>query len=129
MNIYMLKREMLREQHGKCAFCGKILHDSVMSDLSHILPQRKWILKKYGEDIVHHPLNMKVTCHTDACNNGVQMSPNKTKLVEAHVEVIVQAILHTESRGDVEAVKKLGINVKTEEMTHEEIMQQVFDRR
>ena len=76
----------------KCAHCGKILSDNVMTDLAHILPQRKWILKKYGSEIIHHKLNMKVTCHNDNCNSGVQMSPNKTMLVNAHVEKIKEAI-------------------------------------
>ncbi len=92
MNLYRMKADKLREQHGKCAFCGKILSDNIPCDLAHIIPQRKWILKKYGYEIIHHPLNMKVTCHNDCCNSGVQLSPNKTMIVEAHIAMIKQAI-------------------------------------
>lgn len=92
MNIYMIKREILREQRAKCATCGKLITDQTPCDLSHILPQRRWVIKKYGVEIVHHKLNMKVTCHNDICNSSVQMSPNKTELVEAHVAMIQAAI-------------------------------------
>lgn len=92
MNIYIMKRDMLRSQRGRCAFCDSILDDSTPCDLAHIMPQRKWILKKYGAEIIHHPLNMKVTCHNDVCNSGVQISPNKTVLVKAHIDKIRQAI-------------------------------------
>jgi hypothetical protein len=92
MNIYRIKQEILRSQKGKCAYCGKILDDSTPCDLAHVLPQRKWILNKYGAEIVHHILNMKVTCHNDICNSGVQMSPNKTELVNEHIQKIKDAI-------------------------------------
>jgi hypothetical protein len=35
---------------------------------------------------------MKLTHPTDICNSGVQMSPNKTALVEKHIEMIREAI-------------------------------------
>jgi hypothetical protein len=92
MNIYAIKREILISQKGRCAKCGAILNDGTICDLAHILPQRKWLINKYGKDIIHHPLNMKVTCHNDNCNSGVQMSPNKTALVEKHIEMIKEAI-------------------------------------
>ncbi len=93
MNIYMLKREMLRKQKGRCAYCGKQITNNVPCDLAHLIPQRQWCKKKWGEDIIHHHLNMKVTCHNDICNSGIQLNVNKTKLIDEHVEAIKQEIL------------------------------------
>ncbi len=83
-----IKKTIWLEQSKKCAYCGKLISESDVCDLAHIIPQRKWCLAKWGEEIIHHRLNMKVTCHNDNCNSGVQMSPNKTALVEKHVQMI-----------------------------------------
>ncbi len=88
----MTKYEMWLSQDKKCAHCGKNIEETELCDQAHILPQREWIKKKYGEEIVHHYLNMKVTCHNDNCNSGVQMSPNKTKLVKKHAAMIQRVI-------------------------------------
>jgi 5-methylcytosine-specific restriction endonuclease McrA len=89
--IYALKRNKLVEQKFKCAYCGNQFKLSDKMELAHILPQRKYLIKKYGEEIIHHELNMKLT-HAGECNSGIQMSPNKIKLVEAHVAMIKEAI-------------------------------------
>jgi hypothetical protein len=98
-----LKSEKYLEQNGICPACGKALPAASLCNLSHILPQRGWIKRLYGEEIIHHPLNMKLT-HPGDCNAAVQMSPNKTALVDAHVKAIKAQI-------------------------HEDAMQQVWDRR
>jgi hypothetical protein len=90
-----LKSKKYKEQGGLCGDpkCLEPLPAASLCQLAHILPQRGWIKEKYGEDIVHHELNMKLTHPCDNCNSGVQMSPNKTRLVEIHVEAIRQAIV------------------------------------
>jgi 5-methylcytosine-specific restriction endonuclease McrA len=92
MTIDELKDKKYLEQNRKCAYCGKLLLGARCSQLGHVLPQRKWIITKYGEEIIHHELNMKLVHACDRCNSGVQMSPNKTELVEAHVKIIKEAI-------------------------------------
>lgn len=98
MNFYDQERikEILQyklvEQHGKCAACGKYFKYGEKIELAHILPQRKWIIKKYGAEIIHHTMNMKAT-HAGSCNSDVQMSPNKTEAVEAHVKAIKQELM------------------------------------
>jgi hypothetical protein len=87
-----LKSQKYIEQNGLYAHCKKPLPQSSLCQLAHILPQRKWIKEKYGEDLIQHELNMKLTHPTDICNSGVQMSPNKTALVEKHIEMIKEAI-------------------------------------
>ena len=87
-----LKSKKYLEQEGLCAGCQKTLPQSSLCQLAHILPQRKWVKEKYGEEIVHHELNMKLTHPCEDCNSAVQMSPNKTVLVNAHVEMIQEEI-------------------------------------
>lgn len=89
--IMELKEKKYIQQDGQCAACGKVFMFGEAQELSHILPQRLWIIKKYGEQYIHHDLNMKLT-HSGDCNSAVQMSPNKTELVEAHIEAIRKEI-------------------------------------
>lgn len=91
IKIQELKYLKYIEQGGNCAFCGEPFLSYEYGELAHILPQRNWILKKYGKEIIHHKLNLKLT-HPGRCNSGVQMSPNKTRLVAAHVAMIKAAI-------------------------------------
>ena len=90
--IEALKNKKFLEQNGNCAFCGRPLESAQSSDLSHHIPQRKWCIKKWGKEIIHNELNMSLTHHSDICNSGVQISPNKTAIVEKHVENIRAAI-------------------------------------
>jgi len=90
--IKEIRENKLVEQNGKCAACGKYFKYGDKIELAHILPQRKWIIEKYGSDVIHHPMNMKAT-HSGDCNSDVQMSPNHTELVEAHVKAIIERIL------------------------------------
>lgn len=82
-----IRETKLIEQKMCCAGCGREFQRGDSVELAHILPQRKWLIGKYGAEIIHHPMNLKAT-HTGDCNSEVQMSPNKTDLVAAHVESI-----------------------------------------
>jgi hypothetical protein len=83
-----MKTKKYREQDGICAGCGGAIGKDEATHLAHILPQRKWVKKKYGEEIVYHELAMKLTHANQNCNAAVQMSPNKTELVNELVEQI-----------------------------------------
>lgn len=89
--ILATKHRKFVDQGGRCAFCGELFKVSDVMELAHVIPQRKYLIKLYGEDIIHHELNMKLT-HTGRCNSGVQISPNKTKVVEELVSNIRKAI-------------------------------------
>ena len=89
--IQMLKARKLVEQNIRCAACGKVFKIGDKMELSHIIPQRKYLIKLYGKEIIHHELNMKL-CHAGACNSAVQISPNKTELVNQHIQMIKDAI-------------------------------------
>ncbi len=89
--IQEIKLQKLKEQNFICPGCGKTFVLGDIIELAHILPQRKWIVKQYGKDIIHHPMNMKAT-HPGRCNDAVQMSPNKSELVMKHVQAIEDQI-------------------------------------
>lgn len=60
------------EQRGKCAVCGKLLTTEMQ--LAHKIPQRKWCLREWGAEVIHHPRNMALVCSLE-CNARVQMNP------------------------------------------------------
>ncbi|MBW1853127.1 MAG: hypothetical protein JRJ00_00340 [Deltaproteobacteria bacterium] len=82
-----MKTKKYREQDGICAGCGQAFKEGDIKELSHIIPQRLWLRRKYGDDVIYHPLNMKLT-HTGDCNPAVQISPNKTGIVNYLIEQI-----------------------------------------
>lgn len=73
--IYNLKNQKFLEQHGICPACKKEFKSSDKLELAHIVPQRKWCLKRFGKEVIHHPLNMKLT-HSGNCNAKVQINPD-----------------------------------------------------
>lgn len=89
--IQELKEKKMISQRGVCAGCGKEFRIGDTLELAHRIPQRKYLIKLYGKDILHHELNMELT-HSGYCNSAVQLSPNKTMLVETLVEKIRETI-------------------------------------
>ena len=92
--INEIKEKKFFEQGGRCGCigCKAYLRDPYFTHLSHRIPQRKWALKKWGEEIIHHELNMILTCPNDRCNSAVQISPHKTELVNEHIARIKEAL-------------------------------------
>lgn len=62
---------------GKCERCGKQLNKGI-PQLAHIIPQKKWALARYGDDVVHHYNNMKITC-SQKCNSSYSLGNNTYK--------------------------------------------------
>ena len=56
-----LKYEMYSKAKGKCFYCNKQL-TIYESQLAHKIPKHKKYLKLYGKEIIHHPLNMEISC-------------------------------------------------------------------
>lgn len=44
------------------------------TQLAHLIPQRKHLIKKYGKEVIHHPSNMKLACGLDH-NAKLQLHP------------------------------------------------------
>ncbi len=88
LKIMEMKEKKYYEQGAICAGCGKLIGRNEPTHLSHVLPQRKWVKQLYGEEVVYHELAMKLTHADQTCNAAVQISPNKTQLVNELVEKI-----------------------------------------
>jgi 5-methylcytosine-specific restriction endonuclease McrA len=67
------KQRIYIEQHGRCASCGKPVKYSE-AEAAHVIPKHKWLIKKYGKDVIHHRLNLRIT-HQGACNDKVMIMP------------------------------------------------------
>jgi hypothetical protein len=82
-------------QHGKCDHCHKDIPSSKIyeSHLAHRIPKSKANLKKYGKDIIHHPLNIPLVCgdNNNKCNNAVLIGEKPIRIM-ALVAEIKQAI-------------------------------------
>ena len=72
IEIHELKVDIFFEQDGKCFVCGKRIpfHQSQMA---HRVPQHKKYIKKYGKQVIHHRLNIRITCAK--CNSAVLLDP------------------------------------------------------
>ncbi len=75
-----VKRQLYLKQRGRCATCGEPL--GRVFDLAHKIPQTKSNLKKYGKEVIHHPLNMACTCRRAVCNDAQMINP-ATRPIEA----------------------------------------------
>lgn len=60
-NVSEMKSIKWAQQAGRCYFCGRDLN-TCHYQLAHRIPQKKWAVKKYGKEIIHHRLNMVLTC-------------------------------------------------------------------
>ena len=69
------------KQNGLCFYCKKPLNNS--GQLAHRVIKSKANLKKYGEEIINHEMNLRLTC--PACNSRAiieHKTERKKKLIE-----------------------------------------------
>jgi hypothetical protein len=71
---------------GICQFCGKPV-DINSFQVAHRIARTVWTLKKYGREVIEHPLN-KACTHAGNCNDLIQVTNNPIER-----EKIVVAIL------------------------------------
>lgn len=75
-----IKIRKCQEQHYKCGVCGKPITPP-SCQLAHKIPKTKFLLNKYGKQLIHHDLNLVACCSLN-CNSLVLCDP-KTRPVEA----------------------------------------------
>lgn len=75
---------------GKCQICGKSISLSA-SHWSHKIPKTKPYLKKYGDEIINHDLNLVITC--DLCNSKVLIDPKSNPLEAQELIDTIQAFI------------------------------------
>ena len=74
----------------RCQVCGKHL-EFYNCELAHRIPKHKKYLKKYGPEIIHHPLNMRITC--SKCNSRVLIDPATNPIEAEHLIKKIKADL------------------------------------
>jgi hypothetical protein len=77
-------------QKGLCEVCGEPLSKG-QPQLAHKLEKSKPYLKKYGVDIIDHPLNLELVCSLH-CNQSVLIGKAKDKLIAEHVRKIKEQL-------------------------------------
>jgi hypothetical protein len=71
---------------GLCQFCGKPV-DINSFQVAHRIARTVWTLKKYGREVIEHPLN-KACTHAGKCNDGVLIT-NRPMECEALIDRIL----------------------------------------
>jgi len=64
------KYQIINKRSRRCEVCG-FAHPALQ--LAHRIPKTKYNLETYGKKVIHHPLNLVVTC-PGACNDSVLMN-------------------------------------------------------
>lgn len=80
INAIEKKQQIIAERGFRCEVCGKPVSYQT-AQLAHKIPSTKSYLQRYGEDIIHHRLNLAVVCSLK-CNSAVLLDP-KSHPIEA----------------------------------------------
>ena len=92
MNLLDVYEERLYIYHrdgGVCRFCNEpvSIHEF---QVSHIIANAKWARKKYGSEVIDHPMN-KACTHAGRCNDGMLIT-FKTKQADELADKIKREI-------------------------------------
>ena len=69
LEVTEMKIRLHAERGGYCQTCMKPVSVE-QTQLAHRVPKTKGNLKKYGKQIIHHELNLAITCSLE-CNAAV----------------------------------------------------------
>ena len=84
-------REKIFERDGwKCRNCGKSIYWCNVPQLAHRIAQTKANIEKYGEEIIHHPLNTASVCCL-GCNSAMNIGFDPVA-TESLVDEIIRAL-------------------------------------
>ena len=80
------KKEMIYfDRDGRCEVCNKQIPFN-QAQLAHRICKSKANIKKYGADVIHHPLNMALVCSLK-CNSKVNISGNFGKILDVLAQI------------------------------------------
>lgn len=69
MTIKETRLYVFNRDNWHCVVCGKKT-DWSTGQLAHRIPKTKYNLKTYGDRIINHPMNLRLTCSLK-CNDAV----------------------------------------------------------
>jgi hypothetical protein len=96
-NLEKLEAEEKREEkvfardNWTCQTCGKSIYTYGTPQAAHKICKSKVNIKKYGPEIIHHPLNLVSVCSIGKCNDHWNIGNNPVE-TEKLVDKILEAI-------------------------------------
>ncbi len=72
-----MKFRLFSLQSGRCFTCGEPVSITAM-EAAHRIPDRKWTVKLWGQEVINHPLNFRGT-HAGRCNSKAQLNPDSSE--------------------------------------------------
>ena len=82
------RQHILTTRPYKCEVCGCSLWGcKAYPQLAHRIPQRKWCIKKWGRDVIHHEMNLALVCSLE-CNAKVQLNPESLEAEELAAQIL-----------------------------------------
>jgi len=91
----MYRKIIFARDHYVCV-CGKSITTYGTPQLAHRIPQRKRFIKRYGEEVIHHPMNLVSTCSLK-CNASVSIG-GKPLEIEKLAREIQQELAREKSK-------------------------------
>lgn len=90
------KQQRIIDNNYCCEVCGKRFGQSQLQ-LAHRIPKHKNYIKRFGNEVINHELNLVLTCnsHNGRCNDSVMISPDTIR-GQQHIDIIKEVI--SESR-------------------------------
>jgi hypothetical protein len=90
LDLAELKLKLFQKYLWTCEVCKRPLATFGTPQLAHRISQSKMNLRKYGEEIIHHELNLAPVCCLK-CNSAVLIdrNPEQTELL---IDRILEAI-------------------------------------
>jgi hypothetical protein len=76
-----LKTRIIVSQNCSCSNCGADLGIENMPDIAHRISKSLNNYRKYGFEVINHPMNLRATCKGN-CNDAIGLNP-ATKPIEA----------------------------------------------
>jgi len=79
--IRAMREGVFFAQAGKCWTCGETMVNTEdrgnprRMELAHIIPDRVWTMRLWGERVINHRKNVHGT-HPGSCNDAVQINPD-----------------------------------------------------
>lgn len=63
------RKEIFRRDGYTCQYCGESIYQFGNPQLAHRISQSVMNVKRYGKEVIHHPLNMVSVCSL-RCNDA-----------------------------------------------------------
>lgn len=83
------KKRIYYMKGGTCEVCGKVI-PYAEAQLAHRIAKTRPNIKKYGKNVINHPLNLALTCSDrfGRCNDACNIGNNPVKVAKLLGEIL-----------------------------------------